>query len=144
MTLNCSPKLLQVSVMYAKRLRRKQTYTEQLLWQELRGRKLGGWKFVRQRPILIDLEGVGTFAVADFYCAAAKLLLEVDGGIHEAREREDKARDQALAKRGYSVMRIVASDVQDHLQQVLERIDKEVRSRSRLRSLKPTSPLLLL
>jgi very-short-patch-repair endonuclease len=130
MALNRSPQLLEVSLRYAKRLRRCQTATEQRLWQKLRGRKLGGWKFVRQRPILVDLEDVGTFVVADFYCAAAKLIVEVDGSVHESQRHADEVRDQALAKRGYTVMRIAAEDVSGHLPQVLQRIDSEVRSRA--------------
>ncbi len=144
MSLNRSPQLLKVSVRYARELRKKQTATEQVLWQQLRGRRLGGWKFMRQRPILIELHGRGTFAVADFYCAEAKLVIEVDGTVHEVLRREDEARDQAFAKRGYSVMRISASDVEQHLQQVLDQIDREVRRHLPPTTLNITSPLLFL
>lgn len=126
MALNRSPKMLEVSIKYARGLRRKQTRSETVLWNELRGRKLGGCKFKRQWPILIDLQGVGTFAVADFYCAAAKLVIEVDGDVHKLQGMRDNARDEALAKRGYSVMRIDVSDIENHLQQVLARIAAEV------------------
>jgi very-short-patch-repair endonuclease len=133
MTLNRSPKLLAVTVKYAKQLRKNQTKTEKLLWEELRERKLKGWRFQRQRPMLIELRGVGTFAVADFYCAKAKLVIEIDGSVHDEQESEDKARDLALAKRGYDVMRIPAADVLQHLEQVLKRIDDQVTMRVQAR-----------
>ncbi len=127
MSLNRSPKLLEVTVRYARDLRKRPTRSERLLWAELRARKLGGWRFQRQRPILIELDGIGTFAVADFYCAAAKLIVEVDGTVHEVHKEEDQARDEALAKRGYSVMRVSASDVEHHIERVLVFIEAEVR-----------------
>jgi very-short-patch-repair endonuclease len=146
MALNRSRKLLDVTVRYARELRKKPTKSERLLWRKLRGRRLNGWRFMRQRPILIELHGVGTFAVADFYCAAAKLVVEIDGSVHRQKKVEDEERDQALARRGYSVMRIEASDVENSLEQVLVLIDAEVRRK--LQSTKPhvpiTSPLLLL
>jgi very-short-patch-repair endonuclease len=123
MALNDSKKMLEVTVRYAQRLRKKPTKTEILLWEQLRTKKLGGWRFQRQRPILIELHGLGTFAVADFYCGVAKLIVEVDGSVHEDQEADDRARDEALARRGFGVLRISASDVQQNMAQVLKRID---------------------
>jgi very-short-patch-repair endonuclease len=56
-------------------LRKKLTPSEKQLWQALRGGKLGGFKFRRQHP-------VGRF-ILDFYCPVCKLVIELDGAIHD-------------------------------------------------------------
>jgi very-short-patch-repair endonuclease len=56
----------------ARTLRADQSDAERLLWGSLRNRKLGGWKWRRQAPL-------GPF-IADFYCAEAELVVELDGG----------------------------------------------------------------
>lgn len=81
------------------------SYPEVLLWQRLRGSP-GGLRFRRQHPIGPDYR-------ADFYCSAAKLVIEVDGAIHdgEAAAAGDALRDVYMASRGLQVVRIPARDV---------------------------------
>jgi very-short-patch-repair endonuclease len=88
-----------------RRLRREETPSERLLWFHLRDRRLGGWKFRRQRPL-------GKY-VADFSCDALRLVVEVDGPVHdeEVQREHDAIRDEALAEHGYTVLRIAADDV---------------------------------
>jgi very-short-patch-repair endonuclease len=70
----------------AKELRKSMTNAEELLWQRLRNRNWRGLKFRRQCPI-------GPF-IADFYCAQFRLVIEIDGGIHERQREADQARSQ--------------------------------------------------
>ncbi|XUU61945.1 endonuclease domain-containing protein [Erythrobacter sp. HA6-11] len=88
----------------ARRLRKTMSLPEGLLWRELRARK-SGLKFRRQHP-------VGRY-VLDFYCAAAKLGIEIDGIAHDMGDRRkyDTRRDAWLTSKGISVLRIAASDV---------------------------------
>ncbi|MCC6924813.1 DUF559 domain-containing protein [Novosphingobium sp.] len=88
----------------ARALRRTMSLPEVLLWQQLRCRPLGV-KFRRQHPI-------GQF-VADFYCASARTVIEVDGIAHDNKHRaaRDERRTLWLQGRGYTVLRIPASDV---------------------------------
>ena len=58
----------------AKELRKNMTPAEKVLWQRLRNYKVDGFYFRRQHPI--------KFFIADFYCAKADLIIEIDGGIH--------------------------------------------------------------
>ncbi len=58
----------------ARRLRKRQTKSEKLLWLALRNRQLGGLKFLRQHPI--------GHSIVDFYCHENRLVIEIDGGIH--------------------------------------------------------------
>ena len=126
MSLDYSPKLYQVAHERALELRRNQTPSEKLLWQALRGRKLEGYKFHRQHPIRVEVDGRLTFAIADFYCAEAKLIVEVDGSSHEQRQVQDEMRDLATNARGYSVLRVSASDVEMCLPGVLAMIIREI------------------
>jgi len=66
----------------AKSLRKETTPAEQILWQHLRNRNLFDLKFRRQHPI-------GPYVV-DFFCHEYKLIIEVDGGIHELKRRSDQ------------------------------------------------------
>ena len=82
---------------FARKLRRKQTLAERILWILLRNRDLAHYKFRRQQPI-------GMY-FADFVCARHKLVIECDGITHEGRELFDAARDAYMTSRGYRVLR---------------------------------------
>jgi very-short-patch-repair endonuclease len=85
------------------------TPPEARLWVHLRGRQLGGLKFRRQHPI-------GAY-VLDFYCAEARLAVEVDGQVHANPDRaeHDRRRTAWLATQGIGVLRIAAEDVRTNL-----------------------------
>jgi very-short-patch-repair endonuclease len=82
----------------ARELRSNQNEVEAMVWERLRSRKLKGFKFRRQHPI-------GNY-IADFYCAEAALIVELDGMTHEGREEYDAERDAWLESQGIFVMRI--------------------------------------
>ena len=96
--------LRRPSVYAARRLRLSMSLPEVLLWQQLRGSP-AGVAFRRQHPI--------DPYVADFYCSAARLVIEVDGEAHNRGDRpeHDEARDAFLRDRGYGLLRIAAADV---------------------------------
>ncbi|TIQ35131.1 MAG: endonuclease domain-containing protein [Mesorhizobium sp.] len=89
----------------ARSLRIHATKAESLLWYELRELKTDGLKFRRQSPI-------GPYIV-DFVCPSVKLIVEVDGDLHEteAGKRHDLNRDFYLQSLGYVVLRIDEPDV---------------------------------
>jgi len=103
----------------ARRLRKEATDAELRLWNSIRRRGLLGFKSVRQEPI-------GPYIV-DFVCREQRLVIEVDGGQHEANMR-DVARDKWLAKEGYRVLRFWNNDVLSNLPGVLETIAFAVRA----------------
>jgi very-short-patch-repair endonuclease len=82
---------------YARRLRQSQTLAEKVLWDLIRNRRVGGFKFMRQ--ISIDRY------FADFVCEAGKLIVELDGAAHEGREDYDDRRTETLERLGYVVLR---------------------------------------
>jgi very-short-patch-repair endonuclease len=90
------------------------TPAECVLWEAVRGNRLAGLRFRRQQVI----DGF----IVDFYCHAARLVIEIDGGIHEAQQGHDIARDQILAGRALRVIRFTNDDVLNDLQDVLRQI----------------------
>lgn len=98
----------------AQELRKTLTPAERLLWSYLRDHQLGGLKFRRQHP-------VGPY-VLDFFCPAAKLGIELDGGIHEALSEYDQDRTAHLAQWGYRIIRFSNDDILLHLNRSLARI----------------------
>jgi len=91
-------------------LRRALTPAEFALWARIRGRQLGGFKFVRQEPI-------GRYYV-EFVCRERRLVVELDGGQHSERP-EDRQRDSELCALGYRVIRIWNNEVIENLDEVL-------------------------
>ncbi len=90
------------------------TPAERVLWAVLRSRRVGGLRFRCQHP-------VGPF-VLDFYYPAAKLVIEVDGAVHQQQHEQDQARTEHLEGYGYRVRRFTNQEVLDELDSVLERI----------------------
>jgi len=102
----------------ARRLRSDSTDPERLLWRRLRGVQVSGAHFRRQHAI-------GNFIV-DFFCARARLVVEVDGDTHAMAVDHDRARSRWLEGRGYTVLRLTNREVIHQLDAVVERIAEEV------------------
>ena len=107
--------MLRPEVSLARRLRREMSLPEVLLWEHLRGQKTG-FKFRHQHPL-------GPY-VCDFYCAAAKLAIEVDGEFHGrgGRPQRDVDRDRFFAQNGHRVLRVAASEVLGDIEAVVTMI----------------------
>ena len=92
------------SLTAARKLRRKMSLPEGLLWQQLRQQPMG-LKFRNQHPV--------EKMVVDFYCASKRLIIEIDGIAHDMGDNpaRDLRRDAFLRAHGYQVVRILASDV---------------------------------
>ncbi|WP_390625362.1 endonuclease domain-containing protein [Paludisphaera soli] len=98
----------------ARRLRREMTKPELKLWLALRGRRCAGLKFRRQVPM-------GPFFL-DFFEAAHKLAVEVDGRSHDDRGAYDRARQLELERRGLTVLRISNDEVLEDVERVVDGI----------------------
>jgi very-short-patch-repair endonuclease len=98
----------------AREFRRNMTPAEDCLWQRLRANRLKGWHFRRQQVI--------AGYIVDFYCHAARLVVEVDGGIQAMLVEEDARRDQALQQLGLTLLRVRNEEVLDKLEDVLSKI----------------------
>ncbi len=101
---------------FARRLRQDASDAESLLWELLRGRRLGGCKFRRQHPL-------GPY-VLDFFCEQLRLAIECDGGQHNTTDarRHDQRRTLFLSERGIRVLRFWNHEVFEDTEAVLEAI----------------------
>jgi len=100
----------------ARALRQTSTEAEEKLWQGLRNKKLSGLKFRRQHPI--------DKWIADFYCHEKKLVIELDGSIHNEKEiiEYDEARTKDLKELGINVLRFRNEEVMTSMETVLKSI----------------------
>lgn len=96
----------------SRQLRSQMTRAERILWQQLRAHHMSGVHFRRQQV----LDGF----IVDFYCHAAKLVVEVDGDVHVQQQSYDQARDEVLAARGLRILRVRNEDVYLRLPDVLQ------------------------
>ena len=101
---------------FARDLRKNMTDAEKRVWARIRRKQLKGCQFYRQKNI-------GNYIV-DFYCPAAKLLIEIDGGRHYSEDglRKDKVRDSYLTSLGFRVLRFSDRQVLGNIEGVLDTI----------------------
>ena len=97
-------------------MRQNPTPAEDLLWKRLRRKQVSGFRFRRQHPI-------GRFIV-DFYCAKARLVIEVDGSVHDqpGYEEYDAQRQAFLEQLGLRVLRFRNDEVMRRTDAVVEAI----------------------
>lgn len=83
------------------------TEKEKILWQKLRGRRFHGLKFHRQYPIIYDvIKNEPKYFIPDFYCAEKKVIIELDGKIHEFQKEKDGQREEILEGLELKILRI--------------------------------------
>jgi len=104
----------------SRRLRKKMTETEKILWKELRNRELLDLKFRRQHPL--------HYYVADFYSHELKLVIEVDGGIHNklSQKEHDGNRSAELERLGIRVIRFSNEEIINDIEEVKKRIVESI------------------
>lgn len=104
------------SLRRARKLRRRETLAEKILWGELKDRRCHSLKFKRQVPI-------GPF-IADFFCSERRLIIEVDGAVHQFTVARDRWRQRFLERGSFTVLRFTNDEVFYQLQEVLLRISQ--------------------
>jgi 3-isopropylmalate/(R)-2-methylmalate dehydratase small subunit len=116
------PRRTNESVLRARRLRRSLSKPEAMLWSELRKRP-SGLKFRKQHP-------AGPYTL-DFYCAAARLCVEIDGESHERGDRPtgDAERDRFLKRHRVDVLRLPAREVLRNLEDAVSYIARQAEER---------------
>ncbi|WP_225875316.1 endonuclease domain-containing protein [[Limnothrix rosea] IAM M-220] len=100
----------------AKKLRNSMTPGEIAVWQMIKGKKLMGYDFDRQRPI--------DEFIVDFYCKDLMLAIEIDGFSHDSLEAQlkDEYRQKTLESFGIHFLRFSESDAKNHSKSVVEAI----------------------
>ena len=98
----------------ARRFRKEPTKSESIFWEVIRDKQLEGRKFRRQEPI-------GPFIV-DFYCSSERLIIEIDGAIHDSKKEADLERQQLLESLGLRFVRISSELVENNLQKAIDTV----------------------
>jgi very-short-patch-repair endonuclease len=108
-------KITKEKLQRARELRSEMTPAEAILWQELRGNKLG--VHFRRQQIIAGY-------IVDFYCHSANLVIEIDGGVHNQKHQveDDTKREQVLAELGLRIIRFRNVEIAKALPEVLDRI----------------------
>ena len=104
----------------ARRLRNDSTLGEILLWNELKGKKILGFDFHRQKPLLNY--------IVDFYCYELNLIIEIDGRYHDNEEQYklDISRETELAEFGVTVIRFTEIEVRKEMTNVLRTLEQYI------------------
>lgn len=105
----------------AREMRREPTVAENHLWQRIRKQQVLGFKFRRQHTI--------DRFIVDFYCTEARLIIEVDGIIHDDQQEADQLRTEFLESLGLRVLRFTNGEVLQQTDGVIERIAEILQSR---------------
>ena len=100
----------------AAELRRNMTFAEKVLWGKINCKKILGLTFRRQHPV--------NMFIADFYCHKAKLVIEIDGSIHDIEDLRlrDIGREHEFEKFGLTIIRFKNEDVIDDINMVINKI----------------------
>lgn len=115
-------KLKSQAIQVARELRKNQTKAEKLFWEAIRNKQLYGLKFRRQEPIFYNYYDQERFFICDFLCTKFKLIIEIDGGIHEKQKDYDNLRDEILSLKEYRVLRFKNEEIFKNLNGVLNNI----------------------
>ena len=106
---------------FAKQLRREMTPHERKLW----------YLFLRNYPVKIYKQRIIDSYIVDFYCASAKLVIEIDGSQHfeETGKNRDLVRDQKLQELGLHILRFSNREIDREFRAVCEKIDYVIQAR---------------
>lgn len=113
----------------AEKLRNNMTPTEKKLWEALSNNKLDGFRFKNQHPI--------NKFIVDFYCHKARLVIELDGEVHNEREQADydRGRTYEIESFGLRVIRFTNDQIEKHFEDVLKEIQKRLVEQSPLQGI---------
>ena len=98
----------------ARQLRNQSTLAEVLLWNRLKHKQLGGYQFLRQKPL--------DEYIVDFFCYPLMLAIEIDGSSHDDKQEYDQHRQLRLESLGIRFLRFTDHEVKTNMDGVLQAI----------------------
>jgi len=109
--------------MIARGLRKNATPAERILWRQIRSKKMGGVRFLRQNVIRCkDPSGKESFFLVDFHCPGCKLVIELDGAIHQHQFDYDRSREEILKAKGLTILRFNNEEILNDLAYAIAKI----------------------
>ena len=116
-------KKYEAAKLYARELRKDSTPAEAMFWDIVKKKQFHGKRFLRQFPIEYERNGRTHFFIADFYCAEAKLVVEIDGIVHDNQQEYDLLITEVLNFKGLSILRFTNDEVNDR-ECVISKLEK--------------------
>jgi len=117
-----TPKIITIA---ARNLRKNMTQSEILLWNRLKAYQ-SGIKIYRQKPIFVIREDswFERYIIADFYFPNKKLIIEIDGSIHNKNNiyNLDRIKEKLLQKRWFKITRFTNNEIENNLQAIIQKI----------------------
>jgi very-short-patch-repair endonuclease len=107
-------KATQEKLELARHFRQNMTHAEMKLWKRLRANRLDGLHFRRQQVIL--------GFIVDFYCHKYRLIVEIDGEVHDSQKEQDLEREKVLTQNGFRIIRFTNAQVENNIEEVLTEI----------------------
>lgn len=102
-------------------LRKNMTVAEKILWERLKNKQILKLRFRRQHPIDIF--------IADFYCHAVRLVIELDGKIHNGQKEYDKGRTAEMEQFDIKVIRFRNEEIENNIENVIMKIESTINQR---------------
>jgi very-short-patch-repair endonuclease len=118
--------ITQLARKIARDLRRNPTPAESLLWEKLRDKEFNNLRFLRQYPVFYRYNDKKNFFIADFYCHELRLVIEVDGSIHQKKIEYDGVRSEILGIKDLSVIRFKNKEILSDVDKVLLNLKLEI------------------
>ena len=113
----------------SRELRKRLTPAEKVFWSRVRNRRFNGHKFNRQYVIRYDIDRSSSlFYIVDYYCHAKKLVVEIDGAIHDTMIESDLLRDNRIKELGYRVIRFKNEEVLFNWPSVKYKLEQALKS----------------
>jgi len=123
------PSIKKRALAVAKDLRNNQTKAEKVIWNYLKDKKIIGYKFLRQHPLYYEFWGKTKFFIADFYCSKLKLIVEIDGGVHETQSDYDNLRTEILnLQKKIKVIRFANEEILHNIESVLTKLRTKIKN----------------
>ena len=121
----------QLATVLSRDLRKRMTNAEKVLWEKIRNKQFMGYKFLRQHPLFYQYYNKTKFFVADFYCRELRIIIEVDGGIHEKQKDYDTIRSEILeTQHNLKIIRFKNADVIKNINKILIDLHQIIKSKN--------------
>jgi very-short-patch-repair endonuclease len=116
-------------------LRKRSTSSEQIFWNAVRNKKISGKKFLRQHPIIFNHLNKKHFFIADYYCHENRLVIEIDGKIHDNQKKHDEMRSYIINNLGITLIRFRNEEIENNTEKVLAKLNEKLIERTPSKSL---------
>ncbi len=113
----------------SRELRSNSTDAEKKLWEYIKNRQFLNLRFLRQHPIFYQFNNKKNFFIADFYCHEIKMVIELDGYIHDKQRDYDQIRTEILEFKNILIVRFENAEIMNNLNHALNQLKVVINQR---------------